>query len=122
MDRYAELIGTPFMYGGRGPDSYDCYGLLKYLMRDDGIDLPDYASPSDGRKIAAIFATQIQLWERCEEQPGVAMYIRLNGNAHVGYCIGNGRFIHTWEKSNGVCIEKIKDWEVRTIGFYKYVG
>ncbi len=117
------LIGVPFAYGGRGPESYDCYGLLMHLFKQDqGVDLPDYKSPSDGARISAIFTSELRLWERCELKEGAAVLFRVPGNIHVGYCLGKDRFIHTWDRSNGVVIERLGDWKKRLMGVYRYVG
>lgn len=36
-------IGRRFAYGGRGPDVYDCWGLVMAVYKDQfGIDLPDF--------------------------------------------------------------------------------
>lgn len=36
-----QLIGKPFERGARGPDSYDCFGLLSAIFLGCGIDLDD---------------------------------------------------------------------------------
>lgn len=122
MDKYAELIGVPFEYGGRGPEKYDCYGLLKKLFKDDDQNIPDYLSPTDGARITALMLGELHLWKECAPKSGRALLFKLFGNMHVGYCLGNGRFIHTWEQSGGVVIERMSDWEVKLIGCYEYVG
>lgn len=122
-DRYAELIGTPFAYGGRGPHVYDCYGLLRYLYAQDGMDIPDYISPSDGARISAMMVGELRLWNKVEgPAPGRTALFKVPGNLHVGYCMGEGLFIHTWEASGGVTIERLKDWDQRVMGYYEYAG
>lgn len=124
MAGYVDLIGIPFEYGGRDGDSYDCYGLLMELMSRDGVKIPDYASPSDGAKITAIFMGELRLWEECEMREGAALLFRVPGNIHVGYCIGGDRFAHTWQHTGGVVVERLGEngWQNRLIGIYKYVG
>ena len=122
MDKYADLIGVPFEYGGRGPEAYDCYGLVKKLHHDDGIILPDYKSPTEGASITALMMSETRLWEECPIAPGRTLLFRVPGNLHVGYLISSDRFIHTWERSGGVTIERFSDWKSRLMGCYKYVG
>lgn len=119
---YAELIGIPFKYFARGPDEYDCYGFLMMLYRKfRGIELPDYGSAEGVEKIALLMAHGIEDWTPVEPREGVAIMFRVGGlGAHVGYCIGDGKFIHTWEHSAGVVIERIDTWKSRIIGFYDY--
>lgn len=123
MAEYIDLIGAPFAYGGRGDPDYDCYGLIIELSRRDGIIIPDYASPSEGAKITAIFVGELRLWEETEIKPGTIHLFRVPGNLHVGYAIDKDRFVHTWEGTNGVVVERLSDgWESRLMGTYKYVG
>lgn len=37
-----DLLGLPFADGGRGPDSYDCWGIVREVYRRYGVTLPDY--------------------------------------------------------------------------------
>ena len=41
-----DLIGKPYRLGGRGPDAYDCWGLVREVLRRmlPGQALPDWAS------------------------------------------------------------------------------
>lgn len=122
MDHIGGLIGVPFEYGGRGPNSFDCYGLVKHIYEHHGLQLPDYTSPRDGAKITAMMNNEIVLWEECDMKPGCTLLFRVPGNMHVGFYIGNW-FVHTWEGSGGVTRERLKpDWHRRLIGSYKYVG
>lgn len=121
---YEELIGIPFEYYARGPEKYDCYGFLMMLYkRFRGIELPDYGSAEGVEHIAVLMAGGMPDWKEVEPFEGAAIMFRVNGlGAHVGYCIGDGKFIHTWEGSAGVVIERIETWKRRIIGFYDYAG
>lgn len=120
---YEDLLGIPFKYYARGPEEYDCYGFLMMLYRElNGVDIPDYGSAEGVERIALLMAHGIQDWKEVEAREGVAVMFRISGlGAHVGYCIGNGMFIHTWEQSAGVVIERLETWKRRIIGFYDYV-
>jgi cell wall-associated NlpC family hydrolase len=119
----SELIGTPFAYGGRGPDQFDCYGLVKHLYERRGARLPDYRSPSDQNRIGALMAGALTLWEPCDRVPGAVVVFRIMGRvSHCGIVVDDDRFIHTWEGSGGVCIERLSEWEKRVHGFVRYVG
>ena len=122
----ADLIGTPFEYGGRGPDTYDCWGLLMEMHRRNfGMEIPDYASPTRTHEIAAAMSKDLALWRPIDPRPGASILMRIYGlGAHVGFQIDAYRFVHTWEKSAGVLIERLTvgDWERRIMGFYEYAG
>jgi hypothetical protein len=126
MMNYADLIGIPFEYGGRGPEKYDCWGLLKVLMWENHqIDIPDYKSSRHLALVERVMDANMHLWRPCAERPGSTLLLRvLNYKAHVGYQIDPYRFIHTWEESGGVIIEPLHDWKraKKVIGSYEYVG
>lgn len=117
------FVGVPFAYGGRGPDTFDCYGLLMAIHADQGIQLPDYESSSNQSLIAAMMGSGLPLWEPCERGPGASVLLRLGRLAsHCGYMLDHRRMIHTWESTGGVIIQNIDAWENRVMGFYRYVG
>lgn len=126
---WRDLIGKPFAYRGRGPEYYDCYGLLIEMKHRAGIQIPDYPSPTQMPQIADRMGAFIGEWELCERQAGVAvgfyMTFRENGKlvrrvAHAGYMLSENRMIHTWEASGGVTVEELTEWERRISGFYRY--
>ena len=65
---------------------------------------------------------EVRLWNKIEPKPGCAVLINVPGNMHVGYVIDDSRFIHTWEESGGVTIERLSQWRGRIMGFYEYAG
>lgn len=117
-----DLIGVPFSYGGRGPDSFDCYGLVRHLHALKGVDIPDYQSPSDGPRISAMMAGELRLWKEAPLRVGATILFKVPGNMHVGTYLGKDRFIHTWESSGGVVVERLSTWQRRVMGIYEYVG
>lgn len=122
-DSVDDLLGLPFAYGGRGPDSFDCYGLIRWLLKEDGIDVPDYRYKSDKIALMRAFREGLPVWRKTEIKPGGVLMFRVPGGFHVGYVMNNGRdFIHTWEASGGVCVERISAWQQRILGCYEYVG
>jgi hypothetical protein len=40
VDLAASLIGSPYVWGAEGPDAFDCSGLMQYVHREFGIELP----------------------------------------------------------------------------------
>ena len=120
------LIGKPFVDGGRGPDAYDCWGLCVEVYRCFGIELPDYKiCCHDSEAFDKLYARDIQTRRR-HDWPDVptpaVLTIRFNSPKfvnHVGVYIGGGRFLHTREKT-GVVIERVDSmyWKHRIEGFY----
>lgn len=122
--KIAALVGAPFVYGGRGPEEFDCYGLLMHIMREQrGVALPDHRSTSDMQTVMAKMAVGLHEWKQVPAGEGAAVLIRVgNFISHCGYMIDPLRMIHTWEKSGGVVIERVDHWQRRIVGFYEYVG
>jgi cell wall-associated NlpC family hydrolase len=115
-----DLIGKPFRFGGRGPDYYDCYGLVREIMARRGIEVPDYTSPTKGAQIIAAMLSGRVSWQQVGVRPHCVALIRLPASMHVGYMLRPDLMIHAWERSGGVLIERMPDWKHRIVGFYDY--
>lgn len=51
LDQY---IGLPYREGARGPDAFDCYGLVAAVYKAvRGIELPDWYQPQPGAQAAS---------------------------------------------------------------------
>lgn len=119
-----DLIGIPFDYGGRGPETYDCYGLLMECWRRAyGVELPEFRSSRIAARNALVMARNMHRWREVEARPGAGVLLKTKGGvaSHVGFLLEQDRMIHTWEKSGGVLIEPLwGDWRNRIVGFYDY--
>lgn len=121
---YADLIGVPFEYGGRGPEKFDCWGLLMALnSRVHGVTLPDFRSVSQVPRIAKIMRENMSQWRPIEPRPGSSILFEIEGfGAHVGFQVDDYNFLHTWEDSGGVLRERLDFWQHRNLGHYEFVG
>lgn len=119
---YTDLIGKPFKYGGRGPEFYDCYGLVMELHKRAGKTIPDVLSPSEQAKIASLVETEVPAWTACERAPGAVLTMRIGRHvSHVALVISGTKFIHVWSQGAlGVAVERISEWERRIVGCYQY--
>jgi cell wall-associated NlpC family hydrolase len=123
MLKYSDLIGIPFVDGGRTiEEGLDCWGLARILFSRQGIKLPEYpigASLHDS--VTNEFKKQEPLWDRLDRPvEGCLVLIRIwdTGWAnHCGIYIGQGQFIHAY--GNGVVIDRINRWGPRIIGYYR---
>lgn len=126
--RVTELVGLPFVYGGRGPDTYDCFGLVKECWRrTHGVELPDFTSPSEQGAQAAVGIVKLQQWQEVGRAPATMVAFRIGRLvSHCGFMLDNDTMIHAWERSGGVTLQRIDDplygWAQRIHGFYRYVG
>ena len=81
------LIGSPYRYGGAGPDTFDCSGLVNYVHGQLGLVTP--------RTAALQFAAAAPV-PLADLKPGDLVFFDLGGRgvSHVGVYVGDGRFVH----------------------------
>jgi cell wall-associated NlpC family hydrolase len=129
-------IGKPFRSGARGPDAYDCWGLvIDVYRRLYGIDLPDFDIAATAvHQIAGAIASQAAApqWARIAPAaplptPCVAVLAAVPGHpnlvTHCAVHIGGGRLLHALE-STGVSIITPRHpyWQPKLRGFYLWTG
>ena len=127
-----DLIGKPFKVGGRGPDYYDCWGIVVECYKRLGSIVPDFSMSgpvclSYHKKTSEIIENEIQkdVWEELDkpEEPCVVIFKEHPYfTQHIGMYLGYGKYIHI-SKNIGVEIDRldnpIKKQKIR--GYYKYV-
>lgn len=122
IPQYVDLLGSKFQYGGRGPDRFDCYGLVIELHKRLGKEVPDVRSPTEQERIASLMGDHIPVWTPCQRGTGAVMTFRIGRYvSHVGMMINTYQFLHIWEGANlGVAVERVDQWERRVAGVYRY--
>ncbi len=105
------LTGTPYRYGGRSPEGFDCSGLVWYCYRKAGIVVPVTTDDlrDAGKKVTG-------RWKLSKLEPGDVLFFRverwLGKPNHVGIYVGNGRMVHA-STSRGVVLDSLDNeyWE-----------
>ncbi len=90
---YAEQqLGKPYLWGGTGPDAFDCSGLVMMAYRAAGIDIPRTSQQqwAFGPKVSA-----------SQAEPGdLVFFVGSDGTptspGHVGLVIGGGMMIEAY--------------------------
>jgi peptidoglycan DL-endopeptidase CwlO len=97
LDFALAQVGEPYVYGGAGPNSWDCSGLTMMAWKSAGVSLPhgakaQYASTPHVSKSAL--------------QPGdlVFFYSPIH---HVGIYAGNGKIVHAPKPGDVVSVDPI---------------
>jgi cell wall-associated NlpC family hydrolase len=95
-------IGTPYRYGGSGPDAFDCSGLVAYAYRQAGVTVP--------RTAAQQYAVARPVPQR-DLRPGDLVFFRLSGRevSHVGIYAGDGLFVHAPQTGGQVRTASLHD-------------
>ena len=105
------FLGLPYVYGGNGPNSFDCSGLTKYVYNHFGYNINRTATQQLKNGITV---------SKENLQPGDLVFFNSNGTGaniatHVGIYIGNGEFLHASNKRLGVTITSLSDpYRLRT--------
>lgn len=91
----ASLVGSRYVYGAEGPNSFDCSGLAYYIYKQLGYTIA--RGSSSQYKSSGYFVSMSEM------EPGDLIYIfdpKFDGSGgtlpttHMGIYVGNGQFIH----------------------------
>jgi cell wall-associated NlpC family hydrolase len=98
-----QQLGKPYVYGADGPGSFDCSGLLQYIAKQAGIDLPRVSG--DQAKAGREVPTS-------DLRPGDILYFQdkgASGVTHVALYVGDGRYIHAPKPGENVKYGSMSD-------------
>ena len=97
---YAQAqIGKPYQWGGAGPDSFDCSGLVMRAWEQAGIDYPHLAQDQYDMTAREPLSDAL---------PGDLIFFGTPDNVyHVGIYIGNGQMIDAPETGQDVSVQSI---------------
>ena len=116
-----DLLGKPYKLHGRGPDGYDCYGLVIEVEKRLGRVLPDlYELFEKKSEVRVITLSTAACGLEKTDYPafGDIIVFKKKGRAdHIAVYLKNGDFIHC--DSNGVEIQNLKYYD-RKGEYYKW--
>jgi murein DD-endopeptidase len=123
---YIDLLGKSFEYGGRGPDTFDCYGLCIELRRRAGLPMPDgYLSCRDFSEIDSRLSDGTSRFaiELPSPRPFCLATFRLHPRytSHIGFVLGDSlHFVHIMQKMR-VTVERLDafEWRNKITGFFE---
>jgi len=123
-----KYVGSDFASHGRGPDEFDCWGLVRWvLLREYGIEAPDfgeeYEHPTDAEGIPKAIETGKAGWCRVSDaREGDVVVLNVYGKPmHCGVVVSPGFMLHT-RRGVGSCVESYERplWKPRLEGVYRH--
>lgn len=122
---YAHFMFADWGDLGRGPDVYDCYGLLMAGRAMMGLSVPvdPMAASGDPRGVAAIVARAYKPgeWRRCDLGDGCAVFFpSLEKAQHVGLGLSGG--VLDISKTGGVRFRSAAQISETRAEFWQWVG
>lgn len=100
--------GKPYVWGQKGPSSFDCSGLTHYAWLQAGYDigLSTYDQAARGVqlpcRLSDLAGTSTTCWE-----PGDLAFLRYPGGQHVSMYIGGGIFADAYNRTAGVILHDV---------------
>ena len=92
-----QFIGTPYVYGATGPNSFDCSGFTSYVYRNAaGIDITRTTYSQIGVGTPVSYG---------DLQPGDLVFTY--GADHVGIYVGGGQYIHAPQPGDSVKVSPV---------------
>lgn len=100
--------GVPYRWGGASPQGFDCSGLVQYVYKDVGIELPRTSSTQalEGRAVSL---------DALEVGDLIFFSLKRGVISHVGIYIGDDTFLHAPKRGKTVCTQSLDDpwWRSR---------
>ncbi len=83
----SNFLGTPYVWGANGPNSFDCSGFTRYVFAHFGVSIPRVS------RYQAKVGTYVK---KSQLQPGDLVFFAKPGRAvhHVGIYVGNNSYMH----------------------------
>lgn len=104
VDLARQELGKPYVWAAAGPNAFDCSGLVQYVYRQLGVNLPHSSAMQStiGTRIGSL----------AQAQPGDLLFF-YSPVSHVGIYVGNGQMIAAPEAGDVVKQQSV--WATPTV-------
>lgn len=94
-------IGGKYIWGGNGPNGYDCSGLTSAAYRSIGVSIPRTATEQSRRGRTVSYSNM---------RPGDLIFFGSPSNTyHVAMYVGNGQIVHASTPKTGIVITSVNN-------------
>jgi cell wall-associated NlpC family hydrolase len=111
-----KYMGVPYVWGGDTPTGWDCSGYTQYVMKESGITIP--------RTAAEQYATGSAVNKNDLKIGDLVFFTTYKaGASHVGFYMGDGKFIHASSVAKQVTINSLSEdyYTQHYIGARRYI-
>lgn len=107
IEEAEKYLKVPYLWGGESPEGFDCSGLMKYVFKSQGVDIPRISEEQQS------FATPISM---AEIKPGDLVFNKASDSTHVGMYIGYDMYIQAPHTGDVVKISKLSSSNMKYVG------
>jgi cell wall-associated NlpC family hydrolase len=124
-----QYIGLEYEDRGRGPDKFDCWGLVRKILKEQyDVEVPSYTySNSEARKeVGPLIENESKSWVEIQpgqERLGDVIVLKLSDLPfHIGVVVDRNEFVHALNgTSSHIAKYSREPWKGRIRGFYRHV-
>lgn len=102
-------VGDHYVFGGEGPNGWDCSGLTQAAWKAAGVTIPR-TSQAQWKSLPHVSLDALK--------PG-DLVVFYKSASHIGIYVGNGKFVHAANEHRGVVtntLAEYKSWGIHPIG------
>lgn len=100
-------LGKPYVFGAKGPDAFDCSGLVQAAWASAGVGMAGstFTQVHEGAPVTSV--TMLQ--------PGDLIFIPGSDGTpanpgHVGLSLGQGLLINAYDSKTGIVLDEVSNW------------
>jgi cell wall-associated NlpC family hydrolase len=111
-----QYMGVPYVWGGSTPAGFDCSGFTQYVLKQNGINIP--------RTAAEQYQSGVSIMKSNLKVGDLVFFTTYKpGASHVGFYLGDGKFVHASSGAKQVTISSLdeKYFTERYIGARRYI-
>jgi NlpC/P60 family len=113
LDEAKKFLGDPYVYGGAGPATFDCSGLVDYVLGQLGVSGVPRTADAQYGWAQQITASQLQ--------PGDLIFSQWEGGSgvgHVAFYAGNGQTLEASQTGEPVhFVPFTADYRAHVVGY-----